>query len=352
MVPIGQQLYLLTKPADTTQGTLFYNNNGVVEKLPFNLDITQSVCDIAFVSATRFVLITSTYEAIYTYDFDGYTCTRLNTTTSLGNVQLPTVTAMSETRIAVFDRAFDELQCYDWDGDDWVLTGNPLSITSSLRYGLTALSGSRVALFNDNTNQLLTYDFDGTDWTTVGNALSVSESNCTITAMTSTRIALLGETFDQLRVYDFDGTDWVKVGTDKTMGSQIQPSMSAVSSNSIYVLDASQDKVRYLEFNGSTWDETATPYAFPQGSYCGMCTIPVSGTISGVVSNGGTPVEGALVKAYAQSNNFPLVPVLTDSDGRYIFNNTILDSDFHVTVEYENGGTKYNAPSLWDVTPV
>src|SRR5690606_13591028 len=73
--------------------------------------------------------------------------------------------------------------------------------------------------------------------------------------------------------------------------------------------------------------------------------------ISGAVSLDGDPVEGAFIRAIRQSDGFVSPEVESDSSGNYVVPNLYDDELYHVFIQYEVGGQKYNAPSLWAVAP-
>jgi hypothetical protein len=73
--------------------------------------------------------------------------------------------------------------------------------------------------------------------------------------------------------------------------------------------------------------------------------------IKGKVRFGSTLIENAKVRIINQTTNTYIGDTLTDVNGEYEFEDVIDDNPYHLTVEHENGGTKYNAKSLWDVLP-
>lgn len=74
--------------------------------------------------------------------------------------------------------------------------------------------------------------------------------------------------------------------------------------------------------------------------------------ISGSVTLNGSPVEGAVIRCIDQSNNSTLATETTDVDGNYTFTDLDESGLYHLAVEYEDAGEKFNALSLWDVSPV
>lgn len=72
--------------------------------------------------------------------------------------------------------------------------------------------------------------------------------------------------------------------------------------------------------------------------------------VSGTVTNSGVGVSGAKLRLIEQATDIEVGTTTTDGSGNYIF---YADPTkvYHVCVEYESGGTKYNAKSLWNITP-
>lgn len=77
-----------------------------------------------------------------------------------------------------------------------------------------------------------------------------------------------------------------------------------------------------------------------------------SNKIKGYVRIGSTPVSGAIVRLIASDTGVYVMDTTTDVNGLYEFTELTAAVNYHVIVEYENGGTKYNAKSLWSVTPI
>ena len=74
--------------------------------------------------------------------------------------------------------------------------------------------------------------------------------------------------------------------------------------------------------------------------------------IKGAVTLSGSPIENATVRCIKQSDNTILGQQTTDASGEYSFEGLDENEKYHLAVEYESGGTKYNAESLWDVEPI
>ena len=78
--------------------------------------------------------------------------------------------------------------------------------------------------------------------------------------------------------------------------------------------------------------------------------------LTGFVTMGGSGVSGAVVRLVRQSTDAEVMKVTTAADGSYTFtgylNQVLPGENYHIFVEYTNGGTKYNAKSLWNVVPV
>ena len=75
-----------------------------------------------------------------------------------------------------------------------------------------------------------------------------------------------------------------------------------------------------------------------------------SAQVSGQVTLNSTGVSGAIVRLVRQSDNMEIGTTTTDGSGNYSFYADTA-SKYHVFVEYTSGGTKYNAKSLWELTP-
>jgi len=75
-----------------------------------------------------------------------------------------------------------------------------------------------------------------------------------------------------------------------------------------------------------------------------------SHTISGTVTVSGTPVSGATVRLIRQSDN-AVASTITNAQGQYSFS-VAGGYLYHAIAEWTNSGQKYNAKSLWDLTPV
>ena len=74
--------------------------------------------------------------------------------------------------------------------------------------------------------------------------------------------------------------------------------------------------------------------------------------ISGAVTLSGVAVSGATVRCIRQSDNVAIAEQTTDVDGLYLFEDLEETELYHLAIEYETGGVKYNALSLWDISPV
>ena len=72
--------------------------------------------------------------------------------------------------------------------------------------------------------------------------------------------------------------------------------------------------------------------------------------IKGTVTLEGSPVEGATVRVFNQTTETYIDDTLTDASGEYSFDLSTED-DYHLFVEYEQGGTLYNAESLHSIEP-
>jgi hypothetical protein len=75
-------------------------------------------------------------------------------------------------------------------------------------------------------------------------------------------------------------------------------------------------------------------------------------SISGTATINSIPIEGARVRCIDQDSGIAFGFTETDSDGLYTFANLFPDRLYHIAIEYEDGGQRYNAPSLWDIVPV
>lgn len=75
-----------------------------------------------------------------------------------------------------------------------------------------------------------------------------------------------------------------------------------------------------------------------------------SNTISGTVTLNGSPVSGATVRLVRQTDNVA-ASTTTNAQGQYSFS-VASGHVYHAIAEWTNSGQKYNAKSLWDLTPV
>lgn len=77
--------------------------------------------------------------------------------------------------------------------------------------------------------------------------------------------------------------------------------------------------------------------------------------ISGTVTLSGAPVSGATIRLVRQDTGEYVATTTTNGSGVYSFTGITNLSPlykYHTMVEYTNGGDKYNAKSLWDITPL
>lgn len=115
------------------------------------------------------------------------------------------------------------------------------------------------------------------------------------------------------------------------------------------------DYVMTHRVDGGAWSDeaTAVPWIAPIFDRIQDGTGPdISGsyTISGVVSQAGTPVSGATVRLIRQSDN-GIKSTTTNAQGQYAFS-VASGHMYHAIAEWTNAGQKYNAKSLWDLTPI
>jgi hypothetical protein len=71
-------------------------------------------------------------------------------------------------------------------------------------------------------------------------------------------------------------------------------------------------------------------------------------TISGKVTLLSTPIQGALVYLIKQSTDTVIDTTTTDVNGDYSFT-VDAATEYHLTIEYNDGSEDYTAKSLWDV---
>ena len=74
-------------------------------------------------------------------------------------------------------------------------------------------------------------------------------------------------------------------------------------------------------------------------------------SISGQVTLSGSPVEGATVRVINSTDESYVNDTLTDAGGNYKIYSLSSGKKYHVVVEYETGGQKYNATSKWAIDP-
>lgn len=74
--------------------------------------------------------------------------------------------------------------------------------------------------------------------------------------------------------------------------------------------------------------------------------------ISGQVTLNGNPVDGATLILIKESDYSVVGTEMSDSSGLYAFSDLDSEETYHVAVEYEADSVKYNAKSLWAVSPV
>lgn len=78
----------------------------------------------------------------------------------------------------------------------------------------------------------------------------------------------------------------------------------------------------------------------------------VSFALSGQVTLNGNPVEGATLICIKESDYSIVGTETTDESGLYAFSDLEEEETYHVAVEYEADSVKYNAKSLWAISPV
>ena len=74
--------------------------------------------------------------------------------------------------------------------------------------------------------------------------------------------------------------------------------------------------------------------------------------LSGTAVLAGMGVSGATVRVIRMSTGETIDTLTTDGSGNFSCLGVSENESYHVTVEYENGGQRYNAPAIWDVVPV
>jgi hypothetical protein len=92
-----------------------------------------------------------------------------------------------------------------------------------------------------------------------------------------------------------------------------------------------------------------TPIQFYGREVVGAELISGSNVVSGSIILNGSPIEGATIRVIRSSDNTS-TSGSSDVNGYYQFN--LASGSYHVIVEYENGGQKYNALSSWNVSSV
>jgi hypothetical protein len=79
-------------------------------------------------------------------------------------------------------------------------------------------------------------------------------------------------------------------------------------------------------------------------------SISGSRNIAGTVTYNGSPVSGATVRLIRQTDN-ATASTITNAQGQYSF--SVAEGYlYHAVAEWTNSGQRYNAKSVWDLTPV
>jgi hypothetical protein len=162
----------------------------------------------------------------------------------------------------------------------------------------------------------------------------------------------------------------IQVGAGENIRAVVRPTVGS-SRWYRYTFSSTADIVRF--FGGSdyetdlqitnrvddgAWNQpTGGGAAFTPTQFYGTAvpesSLPdISGThtISGNVSFNGTPTSGATVRCFRASDGGSL-STTTDGSGNYSFG-VAGGHTYHVFVEREDAGVKYNAKSLWNITPI
>lgn len=100
--------------------------------------------------------------------------------------------------------------------------------------------------------------------------------------------------------------------------------------------DASLEYNRLISAEGGTFTLTGADVTLAYVS---------EGDITGTVTLGGSPVEGATVRLMNVTDDTYEADTTTDASGNYTFSGLALSKTYHATVEWEDGGTQYNARS-------
>jgi hypothetical protein len=151
------------------------------------------------------------------------------------------------------------------------------------------------------------------------------------------------ETGGGFNITDMSGIDRASFGSVAYSGN-ISFLESQISEcryrKSIISADWIKSEAQNLQDEGTFWGDWVVP------------TPPVTYEISGTATLNGTPVENAVVRCIKQSDNSIIDDVLTDEDGEYLFADLEELELYHVAIEYEADSIKYNAKSLWDISPI
>lgn len=86
------------------------------------------------------------------------------------------------------------------------------------------------------------------------------------------------------------------------------------------------------------------------GNNSNVLFIAPTNVVAGQVTLSAAGVSGAVVRLIRQSDNMEVGSTTTNGSGNYSFYADV-SKLYHVFIEYTTGGNKYNAKSLWNITP-
>ncbi len=352
---IAGLLKFVSGMTNTYTGNFLFTGSGTSKTIDFSTYVGITAATFTGIDSLSISLFANNgFNDTWTLNSNmvGYTTTQITFTSGILDANGYNVTT------GIFASVNSNVRTIKMGTGTWTLTSTGVVWDCSNSDGLTVVPSTSTVIMNNPTGSQKNFNGGGKTYynlTFAGSGtgnFNIKDSNTfniiTINNPPHTFSADSGTTTSANSfVISGDSGNMNTFGFFNSTPSYLKQLVGQISTDYLYIINSSVIGTGFAGTHSVNGDSNTGN----QGNNTNWIFAAPSAVIAGQVTLSGSGVSGAIVRLIDTASNLEVGNTTTDGSGNYTFyaDTTKL---YHVCVEYTSGGNKYNAKSLWSLTPV